>query len=144
MFRYILPRDLESFLKKRVADHSQLNSLAEKLTALCRSSKRLTKKSNGTQDFYTFKIDFGRHAHRAIFERIVFHGQPYLMLRDIAWAHRYDVALRWKASSQEVNEDDIQNIFGGAFDVLKFGEDDTCHEAIEDDEPEEHQILFWP
>jgi len=107
---------LERFLAGK-CEAWQISKIISALEARCRGSKGPDKKDDGAEVFHSFNIDFGRQAHRAIFERVELDSKPYYMLRDFAWAHGYRDALGWEPLHQ-VTEEIIRQLYKQDFKLI--------------------------
>ncbi|MFJ1267985.1 UvrD-helicase domain-containing protein [Legionella lytica] len=110
-YSFILPKNLQAFIRSVSSDQQQAVLITKRLEAvITEGEKSIKKKAQGSQIFYTFNIDIGKHAHRAIFEQVSFNGSSFFLLRSIAWMHNYEPALRWGALNQ-VTEESLNNLY---------------------------------
>lgn len=135
MNQFLLPQNLFIFLKAKIKDEGQIPKIIDLLhTAM--SEERLTKKRAPNGVFYTLNVDFGRHAHRAVFERVFLEDVPYFALRDFVWSHHYLQALRWKPLKQ-VSKENLELLYKGPYELFL-----ETKEVVEQEEEVEDSVFY--
>lgn len=97
---YAVPSDLDKFLKKRVLQADHMSEIKALLEGYLKEGAYPKKKDFDGRVVYTLACDVRDGSrHRFIFEQVNYNGQSCFLLRDLAWQHDYDKALRWRSSS---------------------------------------------
>jgi hypothetical protein len=136
MINYLVPNDIKKYLESKVRDLIQIDAILAKLNQMMIEGSALTKKQNAHQTFYTFKVDYGRHAHRAVFELVTMNNKPYFLLRDFVWGHHYRPALTWRPLGN-VTSEVVCDLFKDEYQIISSAQEllpDQLSEEAPDNE----------